>query len=88
MPADTLMSYPYIIAAGEETEITYVLSNASGKKPVDDIIVRADDGCCMPCLDEYGRWQVRGIKPGMSVITLQSRHDDRVFARFALRVTE
>lgn len=88
VPADTLMSFPYIIAAGEETEITYVLSNASGKKPVDDIIVRADDGCCMPCLDEYGRWQVRGIKPGMSVITLQSRHDDRVFERFALRVTE
>lgn len=88
VPADTLMSYPYIIAAGEETEITYVLSCKSGKKPTDDIIVRADDGCCMPCLDDYGRWQVRGIKPGMSVITLQSRHDDRVFARFALRVTE
>ena len=88
VPADTLMSYPYIIAAGEETEITYVLSNASGKKPVDDIIVRADDGCCMPCLDDCGRWQVRGIKPGMSVITLFSRHDDRVFARFALRVTK
>ncbi len=86
--ADTLMSYPYIIAAGEETEITYVLSCESGKKPVDDIIVRADDGCCMPCLDELGRWQVRGIKPGISIITLQSRHDDRVFARFALRVTE
>ncbi len=87
VPADTLMSYPYIIAAGEETEVTYVLSNASGKKPVDDIVVRADDGCCMPCLDELGRWQIRGIKPGMSIITLQSRHDDRVFARFALRVT-
>lgn len=88
VPADTLMSYPYIIAVGEETEITYVLSCKSGKKPTDDIIVRADDGCCMPCLDELGRWQVRGMKPGMSVITLQSRHDDRVFARFALRVTE
>jgi len=88
VPADTLMSYPYIIAAGEETEISYVLSCASGKKPVDDIIVRADDGCCMPCLDSLGRWQVRGIKPGISIITLQSRHDDTVFARFALRVTE
>lgn len=88
VPADTLMSYPYIIAVGEETEITYVLSCTSGKKPVDDVIVRADDGCCMPCLDELGRWQVRGIKPGITIITLQSRHDDRVFARFALRVTE
>lgn len=87
VPADTLMSYPYIIAAGEETEVTYVISNSSGKKPTDDIIVRADDGCCMPCLDELGRWLVRGIKPGISIITLQSRHDDRVFARFALRVT-
>ena len=88
VPADTLMSYPYIIAVGEDTEISYVLSNASGKKPIDDIIVRADDGCCMPCLDNLGQWQVRGIKPGISIITLQSRHDDTVFARFALRVTE
>lgn len=88
VPADTLLSYPYIIAAGEETEITYTLSCNSGNKPTDDIIVRADDGCCMPCLDNEGRWQVRGIKPGISIITLQSRHDDTVFARFALRVTE
>lgn len=88
VPADTLMSYPYIIAAGEETEITYALSCKSGAKPTDDIVVRADDGCCMPCLDDLGRWQIRGIKPGMSIITLQSRHDDTVFARFALRVTE
>ncbi len=87
VPADTLLSYPYIIAVGEDTEITYALSCKSGKKPVDDIIVRADDGCCMPCLDELGRWQVRGIKPGISIVTLYSRHDDRVFARFALRVT-
>lgn len=87
VPADTLLSFPYIIAAGEETEITYTLSCKSGKKPVDDIIVRADDGCCMPCLDELGRWQVRGVKPGISIVTLYSRHDDRVFARFALRVT-
>ena len=88
VPVDTLMSYPYIIAVGDVTEITYVLSCTSGNKPVDDIIVRADDGCCMPCLDEQGRWQVLGTKPGMSVITLFSRHDDRVFARFALRVTK
>ena len=88
VPADTLMSYPFIIAAGDETEITYVLSCKSGKKPTDDIIVRADDGCCMPCLDPYGAWMIRGIKPGMTIITLQSRHDDTVFARFALRVTE
>ena len=88
VPVDTLMSYPYIIAVGEETEITYALACKSGRKPTDDIIVRADDGCCMPCLDDCGRWQVRGIKPGLSVITLQSRHDDTVFARFALRVTE
>lgn len=88
VPADTLMSYPYIIAVGEETEITYVLSSSSGRKPVDDIVVRADDGCCMPCLDAEGRWQVRGMRPGMTVITLFSRHDDQVFTRFALRVVE
>lgn len=88
VPVDILYSYPYIMAVGEDTEITYVLSCTSGKKPIDDIIVRADDGCCMPCLDELGHWQVRGIRPGITVITLQSRHDDRVFARFALRVTE
>lgn len=88
VPADTLMSYPYIIAVGEETEISYTLSCRSGKMPKDDIIVRADDGCCMPCLDEGGQWQLRGIQPGMTIITLQSRHDDMVFARFAMRVTE
>lgn len=86
VPVDTLMSYPYIIAVGDETEITYVLSTKSGKKPTDDIIVRADDGCCMPCLDAVGRWMVRGISVGISVITLFSRHDDQVFARIAIRV--
>lgn len=88
VPPETLFSYPYIIAAGEETELTYVLSNRSGKKPIDDIIVRADDACCIPCLDELGHWQIRGIKPGICIITLLSRHDDRVFTQFALRVTE
>lgn len=86
VPVDTLMSYPYIIAVGDETEITYVLSASTGKKPTDDIVVRADDGCCMPCLDSVGRWQVRGISPGMTIVTLFSRHDDQVFTRFALRV--
>lgn len=86
VPVDTLMSYPYVIAVGDETEITYTISTESGKKPTDDIMVRADDGCCMPCLDALGRWQVRGIMPGISVITLFSRHDDQVFTRFALRV--
>lgn len=88
VPADTLMSCPYIMAVGDETEISYVLYSPSGKKPVDDVIVRADDGCCMPCLNNEGRWKVKGIKPGMSVITLFSRHDDSVQARIAIRVTE
>lgn len=86
VPAETLLSNPYIIAVGEETEITYTISSASGKKPIDDIIVRADNGCCMPCLDNTGRWQVRGVNTGMTIITLFSRHDDRVFCAFALRV--
>ncbi len=88
VPVETLMSFPYIIAVGESTEISYTLSCTSGKKPTDDIIVRADSDCGKPFLDEDGKWLVVGIKPGMTIITLFSRHDDTVFARFALRVTE
>lgn len=87
VPVDTLMSYPYIIGVGDETEITYTLSKESGEKPIDDIVVRADDGCCMPFLDEKGCWQLRGVRSGITIVTLFSRHNDKVFERFAVRVT-
>lgn len=87
IPADTLFSTPFIMAVGDETEITYVLSKDSGEKPIDDIIVRADDGCCLPFIDDRGQWLIKGICQGVTIVTLFSRHDDRVFEQFAVRVT-
>ena len=88
VPETTLLQHPYLIGTGQESEITYALSRADGGKPIDDILTRADNECCTVCLDDRGRWCIRGRYRGVSVITLFSRHDDNVFARFAVRVTD
>lgn len=87
IPVETLFANPWLISRGSESEISYVLTGENDKKPVDDIIVRADNPCCTPFIDAEGHWCLRGDSVGYSIITLFSRHNDQVFAKFAVRVT-
>lgn len=84
---EQLLANPWIISRGDETEISYVLSGENGENPIDDIIVRCDNGCCQPFLSSEGRWCIRGCSLGFTIVTLYSRHNDRVFNSFAIRVT-
>ena len=85
---EILFSNPWVIGRGQESEISYTLTGENGKMPVDDIVVRADNPCCLACIGPDGRWLVRGISKGYSVVTLFSRHNDQVFAKFAVRVVQ
>ena len=80
-------AHPVIIQRGQNTEISYILTGENGQRPIDDIIVKCDNGCCHPYLDEHGNWCIAGDKIGLAVITLFSRHNDQVSASFVLRVT-
>lgn len=80
-----LFNNPWIIGRGDESEISYTLTGEGGKKPIDDIIVRCDDGCCEPFM-QGGQWCLRGICKGITIVTLFSRHNDQVFAKFAIRI--
>lgn len=84
---ETLFSNPWLLSRGQESEISYVLTGEGGKKPLDDIVVRADNPCCRPCIGSDGRWYLRGESSGFTLVTLFSRHNDLVFAKFAVRVT-
>lgn len=82
-----LYANPLIIGRGQESEISYTLTGEGDKKPVDDIVVRADDAyCCNPFINDHGQWCIKGATPGYTIVTLFSRHDDTVFAQFAVRV--
>ena len=84
---EILFSNPWVISRGCECRISYTLSGENNKKPIDDIVVRADKPCCTPFIDSDGGWCVRGNSDGYSIITLFSRHNDKVFAKFAIHVT-
>ena len=82
----TLFSDPFIMKLGQDTEISYVLQGEDGNMPIDDIIVRCDNPqCCQLISSPYG-WNMCGTKPGDTVVTLFSRHNDQVFAKFPVRV--
>ena len=84
---ETLFSNPWLISRGQESEISYVLTGEDGKKPLDDIVVRADNPCCKPCIGSDGHWYIKGVSDGYTLVTLFSRHNDQVFVKFAVRVT-
>ena len=85
---DMLFSNPLYIGRGQESEISYTLSGENDKKPIDDIVVRCDNpSCCLACIGPDGRWYLRGEGTGVTMVTLFSRHNDQVFAQFAVRVT-
>lgn len=83
---EILFGNPWIIGRGQESEISYILTGENDRKPVDDIIVRADNPCCRPCIGSDGRWCLRGCSTGHTIVTLFSRHNDQVFAKFAVRI--
>ena len=83
---EMLFANPWVIGLGSETEISYTLSGEDNRKPIDDIIVRADNTCCQPFIMSNGRWCIRGQQTGYAIVTLFSRHNDQVFNSFAVRV--
>ena len=85
---EMLFANPFIIGIGQESEISYTLTGDDDTKPIDDIVVRADNTCCKTYIDKCGRWGVVGKSLGYTVVTLYSRHDDTVFAKFAIRVVK
>ena len=84
---EMLYGNPWMISEGDVSEISYTLSGENGVAPIDDIVVRADHPCCQPCFNGDGQWCIRGVRTGYSIITLFSRHNDQVFAKFSVRVT-
>ena len=83
---EMLFSNPWIIRRGADCEISYTLVGENNNKPIDDVVVRADNPCCNPYIMPSGGWAVNGVATGYSIITLFSRHNDQVFAKFAIRV--
>jgi hypothetical protein len=81
-----LYGNPWIISRGDESEISYTISGEDGAMPLDDIIVRCDDPCCEACVASDGGWLLKACSPGFTIVTLFSRHDDTVFAKFAVRI--
>lgn len=80
-----LFNNPVIIKRGDDTEISYTLTGEDGHSCIDDIIVRCDRDCCRIGIDG-GMWHAYGICKGHTIVTLFSRHNDKVFAKFAIRV--
>lgn len=84
---ELLYNNPFIIAIGQDTEISYTLEGENGEKPLDDIIVRCDNpSCCTPRIERNGEWSLHADKYGFAIVTLLSRHNDSVFVSFAIRV--
>lgn len=86
---EMLFANPWIVGIGQESEISYTLvSDQEGFKPLDDIVVRADDAHICGCGLKGGKWCCWGRSAGYTIVTLYSRHDDTVFAQFAIRVVK
>lgn len=83
----TLYANPWLITRGDRTEISYTLEGENGADPFDDIIVRCDNPCCRASISPEGQWSIEARKIGVTIVTLFSRHDDQVYAKFAIRVT-
>lgn len=80
-----LFNEPVAIRIGQETEISYTLLGENDRRPIDDILVRCDSPCCHPLHVNCG-WVLRGIRKGKTVVTLFSRHNDQVFAKFTVDI--
>lgn len=83
---EVLFSNPWIVGKGQSSDISYTLTGENDQKPIDDIVVRCDNACCMIGLDTFGKWYLKGVATGYTLVTLFSRHNDNVFAQFAVRI--
>ncbi len=83
---ETLFDNPCHIGRGQTSEISYMLTGEDDQDPIDDIVVKADNKCCMLGLNTYGKWYLKGITKGYTIVTLFSRHNDKIFAKFAVRI--
>ena len=84
---ETLFSSPFILQRGANSEISYTLVGEDGHMPSDDIIIRCDNPCCCQIvLSDHNEWRMVGFSAGQTIITLFSRHNDKVFAKFPVRV--
>lgn len=88
VPAELLYDNPWLMGVGQDTELSYTLTGEDDEAPIDDIVVRCDNPkCCHTFIDDKGRWNINGRCPGYALVTLFSRHNDKVFATFAVRIT-
>lgn len=89
MRPELLFQNPWIVGIGQESEISYTLrSESDDYRPMDDIMVRADNDTICGVGFHHGRWCCFPRRTGFTTITLYSRHDDTVFAQFAIRVVD
>ena len=83
---EELFANPWHLGCGQTSEISYTLEGEDGQEPHDDIVVTTDNKCCMYGLNTYGKWYLKGVTTGYAIIKLFSRHNDNVFAKFAVRI--
>lgn len=89
MQPEMLFGNPWIMGIGQESEISYTLrSEQDGFSPLDDIVVRADNGRVCGVGLKKGRWHCWGKNTGYTTVTLYSRHNDQVFCQFAVRIVK
>lgn len=75
------------IPIGQEQEITYSLTaEETGFEPIDDIIITIDDPYCASCGIKRGKWMVKALHEGDTLVTIFSRHDDTVKTQILLEV--
>lgn len=86
---ELLYNNPWVVGIGQQSEISYTLVGEDPSFiPLDDIVIRADNPCvCDVCIVD-GKWCCRPCGTGYTFVTLYSRHDDTVFAQFAIRVVQ
>lgn len=85
---EILFGNPWLMGIGDNTDITYEIVGEGGVLCMDDIVVRADNPCCQPYITPQGRWALRACCKGHTIVTLFSRHNDNVFVKFAVRITD
>lgn len=83
---EMLFGNPWLVGRGMRTDISYTLTGEDDQKPVDDIVARVDNQNCSVGLTTKGDWYLKGITRGYTIVTLFSRHDDKVFTKFAVRI--
>jgi hypothetical protein len=89
MQPEMLFGNPWIMGIGQESEISYTLrSEQDDFAPLDDIVVRADNGRVCGVGLKNGRWHCWGKNTGYTTVTLYSRHNDQVFCQFAVRIVK